>query len=76
MPAKAEILLGYSSPPPGFATDLMVFDAHTVLDTATYEAPHSYPVGVAHVAVNGVVVVEDGAFTGQTPGEVIRDFAD
>jgi N-acyl-D-amino-acid deacylase len=61
---------------PGFAADLVVFDAHTVIDTATYEAPHSYPVGVAHVAVNGVVVVEDGAFTGQTPGKVIRDFAD
>ena len=43
---------------------------------ATFEAPHSYPTGVAHVAVNGVLVVENGASTGQTPGKVIRDFGD
>ena len=28
---------------------------------ATFEAPHSYPTGVAHVAVNGVLAVEHGA---------------
>jgi N-acyl-D-aspartate/D-glutamate deacylase len=39
-------------------------------------ARHSYPTGVAHVAVNGVLVVENGAFTGRTPGKVIRSFAD
>jgi hypothetical protein len=26
--------------------------------------------------VNGVLVVEHGAFTGRTPGKVIRSFAD
>ena len=45
-------------------------------DSGTDEAPHSYPTGVAQVAVNGVLVVENGAFTGQTPGKVIRDFGD
>jgi N-acyl-D-amino-acid deacylase len=61
---------------PGFAADLVVFDPDTVADTATFEAPHRYPVGIAHVAVNGVVVVENGAFTGRTPGQVLRDFGD
>ena len=54
----------------------MVFDPDTITDTATFEAPHSYPTGVAHVAVNGVLVVENGAFTGRTLGKVIRDFGD
>ena len=61
---------------PGFAADLVVFDADTVSDTATFDSPHSYPTGIPHVAVNGVMVIEDGRFTGQTPGKVIRDFGD
>ena len=61
---------------PGYAADLVVFDPDMIADTATFEAPHSYPTGVAHVAVNGVLVVEHGAFTGHTPGKVIRSFAD
>jgi N-acyl-D-aspartate/D-glutamate deacylase len=61
---------------PGFAADLVVFDPATVADTATFEAPHSYPTGIPHVVVNGVVVIENHAFTGQTPGKVIRGFGD
>jgi len=44
-----------------------------ILD-GTGSAP--YRADAAHVAVNGVLVVEDGAFTGRTPGQVIRDFGD
>jgi N-acyl-D-amino-acid deacylase len=61
---------------PGFVADLVALDPDTVADTATFEAPHSYPVGVPHVAVNGTLVIENGEFTGETPGKVIRGFAD
>ena len=61
---------------PGFAADIVAFDPDTVADTATFQAPHSYPVGIPHVAVNGVPVIENGDFTGQTPGKVIRGFDD
>lgn len=61
---------------PGFAADLVVFDPATVSDTATFEAPHRYPTGIPHVVVNGVPVIEQGEFTGQTPGKVIRGFDD
>ncbi len=61
---------------PGFAADLVVFDPETVADTATFESPHSYPLGIPHVAVNGVMVVEDGEFTGETPGRVVRGFGE
>ena len=61
---------------PGMAADLVVFDPDTVADTATFESPHSYPVGIPHVAVNGVLAVENGDFTGATPGTVVRDFND
>jgi N-acyl-D-amino-acid deacylase len=61
---------------PGFGADMVVFDPDTVADTATFESPHSYPVGIPHVAVNGVLVIEGGEFTGATPGKVVRDFGD
>ncbi|MGH8058086.1 MAG: hypothetical protein ACREOH_12765 [Candidatus Entotheonellia bacterium] len=40
------------------------------------EAPHRYPTGIPHVVVNGAPVIEQGEFTGQTPGKVIRGFED
>lgn len=61
---------------PGYAADLVVFDPESVAETGTYEAPHSYAVGIPHVAVNGVMVIENDRFTGQTPGVLIRGFGD
>ncbi|HXH13483.1 MAG TPA: D-aminoacylase [Alphaproteobacteria bacterium] len=61
---------------PGYAADLVVFDPDTVADTATFEAPHRYPVGIPHVVVNGALVIEHGTFTGATPGKVIRGFGE
>ncbi len=37
----------------GWWADLVVFDPATVIDTATYDEPHRYPVGIEHVIVNG-----------------------
>jgi N-acyl-D-aspartate/D-glutamate deacylase len=56
----------------GKKADLVAFDAATVADTATFEAPHRYPSGIAHVIVNGVLVVEDARLTGARPGRALR----
>jgi N-acyl-D-amino-acid deacylase len=56
----------------GMAADLVVFDPATVRATATYEEPRQAPVGIAHVMVNGVIVVDDGRHTGATPGRALR----
>jgi N-acyl-D-amino-acid deacylase len=56
----------------GKKADVVVFDAATVVDVATFEDPHRYPVGIVHVLVNGVSVVERGAHTGARPGQVLR----
>ncbi len=61
---------------PGMWADLVVFDPATVADTATFQAPHSYAVGIPHVVVNGVPVIKDGHFGGATPGKLLRSFAD
>ena len=57
---------------PGKAADLVIFDAATVTDKATYDNPHQYPDGITAVLVNGVPVVASGAQTAARPGLVIR----
>src|SRR5207244_2594948 len=48
---------------PGNMADLVVFDPDTLRDTATYEQPRRYPVGVSHVVNNGQLVIDDAAPT-------------
>jgi N-acyl-D-amino-acid deacylase len=55
----------------GKAADLAVFDPATVADTATFEAPHAYPVGIPNVIVGGRLAVRNGAPTGELPGKVL-----
>lgn len=57
---------------PGYFADVVVFDPATITDNATFQQPHQYATGVAHVFVNGVQVVRDGAHTGAKPGKVVR----
>jgi N-acyl-D-amino-acid deacylase len=57
---------------PGYLADIAVFDPDTVADYATYDAPHRYAGGVAHVIVNGVPQVRDGTFTGAAAGRALR----
>ncbi|MEW6751710.1 MAG: amidohydrolase family protein [Candidatus Latescibacterota bacterium] len=44
----------------GRFADVVVFDAESITDRATYAEPHQLTVGVEHVLVNGVPVVRDG----------------
>ena len=57
---------------PGAAADLTVFDPALIADRATFDDPRRYPTGIAHVIVNGVPVVDNGAHTGALPGRVLR----
>ena len=56
----------------GNVADLVVFDPETIIDQATFDDPHRYPVGMPHVLVNGALVVADGNHTGARPGRVLR----
>src|SRR5262249_54100421 len=44
----------------GLMADITIFDPITIRDTATFEDPNHYSVGVKHVLVNGRRVVADG----------------
>jgi N-acyl-D-amino-acid deacylase len=52
--------------------DLVVFDPAKVRDNATFEAPHQYATGFAHVFINGIEVVKDDKHTGAKPGRAVR----
>ena len=52
----------------GLWADVTIFDANTVIDRATFENPHQYPVGIQYVIVNGVVTVEPKGHTGAWRG--------
>ena len=56
----------------GKVADLVVFDPATVADCATYASPHSYPIGIVHVLVNGKLVIENSEHTEALPGRVLR----
>ena len=56
----------------GYYADVVVFDANSIQDHATFQEPHQYATGMQHVFVNGEQVLEDGDHTGATPGRVVR----
>lgn len=56
----------------GNYADLVVFDADEIRDTATYESPYHFPVGLEHVYVNGRPVLLNGTFTTERPGRALR----
>ena len=57
---------------PGHFADLVIFDPAAVQDTATYENPRSYPLGIPYVIVNGQIVKDNGQPTHALAGRALR----
>jgi N-acyl-D-aspartate/D-glutamate deacylase len=55
----------------GYHADMVVFDESRIIDSATFENPHQYPLGIHNVLVNGQRVISDGEHTGRLPGKVL-----
>ncbi|MDO8501312.1 MAG: D-aminoacylase [Gemmatimonadaceae bacterium] len=56
----------------GLAADIVVFDPSRVADTATFDAPFQYPVGISMVIVNGTVTLRDGQRNAKGSGRALR----
>lgn len=56
---------------PGYYADVAIFNPETISDRATYDEPRLYAVGMVHVFVNGIQVLQDGEHTGAKPGRVV-----
>jgi N-acyl-D-amino-acid deacylase len=57
---------------PGMKADVVVFNAATIADRATFEKPHQYAVGVVAVIVNGKLTLANGEMTTERAGRVLR----
>jgi N-acyl-D-amino-acid deacylase len=55
----------------GAWADILVFDPARVTDKATYADPHHLSEGIDTILVNGVLVRDEGTFTGALPGRFI-----
>jgi N-acyl-D-amino-acid deacylase len=56
----------------GACADLVVFDFEQIKESDDFLEPWRPPEGIEHVLVNGKVVYEKGAHTGERPGKVLR----
>jgi N-acyl-D-amino-acid deacylase len=68
LPAKSIRLKERGVLKKGMFADIVVFDPESVKDTATYAAPHQYPLGILHVLVNGAHTVENRRLTENLAG--------
>ena len=57
---------------PGCYADVVLFDAETIADQATFKDAHQFSTGIGDVWVNGRRVIRNGQHTGATPGRVVR----
>ena len=64
-------LAGRGTVTEGAHADLVLFDAATVRDAATYEDPTRPAEGIHSVVVNGAVAWQQGKHTGARSGQVI-----
>lgn len=55
-----------------YFADVIVFDPKTIADTATYEQPEYFAVGMKYVIVNGKIAVDEGSYTGLLNGKALR----
>ncbi|MEO7455251.1 MAG: D-aminoacylase [Gemmatimonadaceae bacterium] len=72
MPAKRLGLKNRGTLRAGSAADVVVFDAATIADRATFDAPHQYATGIDAVLVNGKLAVDNGKYTNSRAGKVLR----
>ncbi|MBI71264.1 MAG: aminoacylase [Gemmatimonadetes bacterium] len=72
MPAKRIGLAKRGQVKIGWFADLVVFDSETIIDRATFQNPHQYPVGIEWVLVNGKIALANGDYRDSRSGKVLR----
>lgn len=56
----------------GYHADIVLFDPKNIRHHADFDDPHRYAEGMDRVWVNGVLVLDGGEHTGETPGQAVR----
>ena len=72
VPANRLRLAGRGRLAVGAVADIVAFDADRIADTATFEKPFQYPVGMPLVIVNGRIALREGHRTSDHAGRALR----
>jgi N-acyl-D-aspartate/D-glutamate deacylase len=56
----------------GGKADILIFDVNEIIDRATFEHPHELAEGFNWIMVKGMLVREEGKFTGKSAGRVLK----
>jgi dihydroorotase/N-acyl-D-amino-acid deacylase len=72
LPAQREHLVDRGVLKLGMWADVVVFDADTIHEVATFEDPNQLSIGMKYVLVNGIPVIDMGKMTGALPGQVLH----
>jgi len=57
---------------PGNFADIVVFNPDTIIDKGTFVDPVQFPEGIAHVLINGELVLSGGSYERKLAGKVLR----
>jgi len=72
LPAQREHLVDRGVLKLGMWADVVIFDAATIHEVATYQEPNQLSIGMKYVLVNGVPVIDMGNMTGALPGQILH----
>jgi N-acyl-D-amino-acid deacylase len=72
LPAQREHLVDRGVLKLGMWADIVVFDADTIHEVATFEDPNQLSIGMKYVLVNGIPVIDMGKMTGTLPGQILH----
>lgn len=56
----------------GNFADVVVIDPATIEDKSTTDKPYQYPIGIEHVLVNGKIILDQGEYTNERAGMIIK----
>jgi len=56
----------------GFFADITIVNPDTIIDCATYQNPHSFPIGIDYLIVYGEIAVERDKFKKESCGKVLK----
>jgi N-acyl-D-amino-acid deacylase len=56
----------------GYWADITIFNSKTIRQVASFTAPHCYSTGIEYVLVNGKLAIDNGKFTGELTGKILK----
>jgi len=56
----------------GYKADIVLIDLNKLKNKTSISNPHAYSEGVEYLLINGKVVINNGKYTGELPGRVLK----